>query len=134
MTENSSTDDYTRFDNSEVPISQSVPFWLLFILDIPALISTLFLLFHLLFKRTLREALNNRCTYVPSYRYSFVYHFYSFGLCIDIKTSLLFLLIVRCHSSIRHVSYTNGFQLERNDISFVIFHLLVSLLIVCYFM
>jgi hypothetical protein len=129
MTENRSTDDYTIFDNSEVPISQSVRFRLLLILDISALICTLCLLFHLLFKRTLREALNNHRTYVSSYRYSFVYHFYSFELCIDIKTSLLFLLVVRFHSSIWYVSYTNGFQLERNDISFNF--LLISVIISC---
>lgn len=59
MVENNSSDECTSVDTSEVPIPRSVRFWLLLILDIPAVTCTLFLLFHLLLKQTLRQALHN---------------------------------------------------------------------------
>jgi hypothetical protein len=59
MANDSTTDDSTVADNYEVPIPRSVRFWLLLLFDIPVLGCTLFLLFPLLFKRTLRKVLNN---------------------------------------------------------------------------
>ena len=58
MANNSSSDDSISID-TETPIPREVRFWLLLLLDIPAVACTLFLLYHLCLKRTLRQALNN---------------------------------------------------------------------------
>ena len=49
----------TEYGYNEVPIPRHIRFWLLLCLDIPAVITTIFLLYHLLFKRTHRQALHN---------------------------------------------------------------------------
>ena len=63
MANNSSGDD-TILVQTVYPIPQAVRFWSLLIFDIPAALCTLFLLFHLCFKRTLRQALNNHVVIV----------------------------------------------------------------------
>ena len=59
MTENNATDNDDASNISDVSIPRPIRFWLLLLSDIPAIACTLFLLYHLLFKRTLRQALHN---------------------------------------------------------------------------
>lgn len=64
MSGNNSTDGDSLFNDEEVPIPRIVRFWLLLILDIPAVCCTAFLLYHLLLKRQLRQALHNHIVIV----------------------------------------------------------------------
>jgi hypothetical protein len=59
MASNDSTPDGTSFDNSEISLPRSVRFWLLFISDVPSIICSFLLLYHLIHDRTVRNALNN---------------------------------------------------------------------------
>jgi len=59
MANESSFNEEVLCTNIEVPIPRIVRFWLLTILDIPATLCSAFLLYHLLFKRKLRAAINN---------------------------------------------------------------------------
>ncbi|CAF1459343.1 unnamed protein product [Adineta steineri] len=45
--------------NTEISLSKSIQFWLLSILDVPSIICSLFLLYHLLTKQIRRSTLNN---------------------------------------------------------------------------
>src|SRR3984957_20882315 len=56
---NITSDNDTSSIPSEVAIPRSVRFWLLLLCEIPSIFCSLFVLFHLLFDRTLRHALNN---------------------------------------------------------------------------
>ena len=47
------------FENSEISWPRSLRFWLLLIFDIPSIICSLFVLYHLLINRTSRSALHN---------------------------------------------------------------------------
>jgi len=58
METNESSDDIS-FDDSEISLPRSVRFWLLLLSDIPSIICTFFLLYHLIHNRALRNALNN---------------------------------------------------------------------------
>jgi hypothetical protein len=51
--------DGTSFENSEISLPRPVRFCLLLLFDIPSIICTLLLLYHLIHDRTLRKALNN---------------------------------------------------------------------------
>ena len=56
--ENSSNDtDLSSSDDDSIP--NNIRFWILLFLDIPAVSCTIFLLYHLLLKRQLRQALHN---------------------------------------------------------------------------
>ncbi len=60
MTANISFDDNDdTFQESELPIPRSIRFWLLLLLDIPSIICSVLLLFHLLNNKTLRRQLSN---------------------------------------------------------------------------
>jgi hypothetical protein len=56
---NSSENDENTFQDSEINISRTVRFWLLLLLDIPSIICSLLLLFHLFINKTLRSRLTN---------------------------------------------------------------------------
>ncbi|CAF1276317.1 unnamed protein product [Adineta ricciae] len=56
------TDD--TFGNIDISIPPTIRFWLLLVLDIPAALCSLFLLYHLLLKRDLRQALHNHVVIV----------------------------------------------------------------------
>jgi hypothetical protein len=58
MTVNETTEE-TLFKNSEISLPRSVRFSLLLLFDIPSIICTIFLLYHLILDRTLRNALHN---------------------------------------------------------------------------
>jgi hypothetical protein len=51
--------DGTSFESSEISLSRPVRFWLLLLSDIPSIMCTLLLLYHLIHDRTSRKALNN---------------------------------------------------------------------------
>ena len=59
--ENSTTydDDDTLSASSEVSIPRPIRFWLLLLMDIPAVTCTFFLLYHLFFNKNLRKSLHN---------------------------------------------------------------------------
>ena len=59
MVSENSSDDTDLSSVAEVPIPRIVRFWLLLLLDIGAVCCTILLLYHLLFRRQLREALHN---------------------------------------------------------------------------
>ena len=52
-------DDGMTFEESEIPVPRSTRFWLLLIMDIPSIICSFFLLFHLLINKSLRSQLTN---------------------------------------------------------------------------
>jgi hypothetical protein len=56
---NSFNDDQNTFQGSEINIPRPVRFWLLLLFDIPSIICSFFLLFHLLINKTLRNQLTN---------------------------------------------------------------------------
>ncbi|CAF0914639.1 unnamed protein product [Adineta ricciae] len=62
------TDDFAAatasFDTDEVAIPRPIRFWLLLLLDIPSIICTFFILYHLLIDRNLRWQLNNHSTII----------------------------------------------------------------------
>ncbi|CAF3119806.1 unnamed protein product [Rotaria sp. Silwood2] len=53
------TDGGSSFESSEISLPRFVRFWILILLDIPSVMCTLFLLFHLITNRTLRHEINN---------------------------------------------------------------------------
>lgn len=59
MASENSSDNTNSSSIDEVPIPRIVRFWLLLFLDMSAVCCTAFLLYHLLFKRQLRQALHN---------------------------------------------------------------------------
>lgn len=54
-----SNDQENTFQDSEVDIPRPVRFWILLLLDIPSVLCSFFLLYHLLFNKTLRNQLTN---------------------------------------------------------------------------
>jgi len=56
--------DENTFQDSEINIPRIVRFWLLLLLDVPSIICSFFLLFHLLINKTLRCQLTNHVTIV----------------------------------------------------------------------
>ena len=52
-------DNSSEYLSDEIAISRSVRFWLIVPFEIPSIICSLFVLYHLLFNRILRRALNN---------------------------------------------------------------------------
>ena len=54
-----STEKQIEYGYNEVPIPRYIRFWLLLSFNVPAIICTFFMLYHLLFKRTHRQALHN---------------------------------------------------------------------------
>ncbi|CAF1172750.1 unnamed protein product [Adineta ricciae] len=59
MSTNTSNNTGDTFGNIYRPIPPKIRFWLLLLLDIPAVLCSFFLLYHLLLKRDLRQALHN---------------------------------------------------------------------------
>ena len=59
MAANNSTSEEIEYGYEEVGIPRSIRFWLLLLFDIPAVACTFYLLYYLLFNRTLRKALHN---------------------------------------------------------------------------
>jgi hypothetical protein len=58
MASNDSTDG-DSFESSEISLPRTVRFWLLLLSDIPSIICTFLLLYHLIYDRALRTALSN---------------------------------------------------------------------------
>ncbi|CAF3989191.1 unnamed protein product [Rotaria sp. Silwood1] len=56
--------DEVAFHDSEIPISRPIRFWLLLLIDIPSIICSLFLLFHLFINKSLRCHLVNHAMIV----------------------------------------------------------------------
>src|SRR5579871_2864574 len=56
---NDDNNDGSTFKDSEISLPRPVRFWLLLLFDIPSIICSFFLLFHLLVNKTLRSQLSN---------------------------------------------------------------------------
>jgi len=59
MSDENSSNNTNESSGDEDPIPNNIRFWILLSLEIPAVICTVFLLYHLLLKRQLRQALHN---------------------------------------------------------------------------
>ena len=64
MSANASNYEDDTSENADISIPPTVGFWLLLVFDIPAVLCSFFLLYHLLLKRDLRQALHNHVVIV----------------------------------------------------------------------